>query len=240
MTRHLVTYPVAHSDGPSNNSSVTSSRATRFISLWIIPPSGGRNAIGVGGVQTQSVEQTNGGRFEPQASNDYLEIIFGAQQWTANFTRRVIRGYDMQEIALQMYPDMDDVDWREIPFILATRYIYQSYNGGKTFEDSRWRVRKCFVNSYRIDHIPNATDVQRETLTMIASGHQRQFANGSKVGTPNSIVGADYFSGVNNSVVTSTAKTTAKPNPATPNNPPAPGSGSTLNPSTPGSPPGNP
>jgi len=125
----------------------------------------------------------------------------------------------MDEMILRLYPDATDVDWRDMPLVLSTRFKYQNYNGSKTYEQSEWRLRKAFVTDYRIDAIPNPTDVMRETITLIAAGRTRTFKDGSSIKVPDSIIGATYFSVPTTTTSSTTRTNTVAPNPANPSNP---------------------
>jgi hypothetical protein len=205
--RDIVTYGNPYSDGSSANSYVTSARQTRFVTLGILGPS--NKIYNLGGVQTLNFTQSNGARWEAQAGDDFLEIIFGMRSWAGQFVRRAGRGVDFEEMVRRVYPDMVDIDFRDIPFIMSTRYRYQNYNGSKLYEAAEWRLRKVFCTDYRLDAIPGPMDVMRETVTVIAAGHSRTFGNGSKVGSPDAVVGATYFS-----VPATKSTSTVAPNPA--------------------------
>ncbi|MDE2103095.1 MAG: hypothetical protein KGL39_37970 [Patescibacteria group bacterium] len=206
-TRDIVSYGNSYSDGTSSNSYVTGARQTRFVTLGILGPS--NKVYNMGGVQTLNFTQSNGARWEAQSGDDFLEIIFGMRSWAGQFARRAERGADFEEMVMRIYPDMTDFDPRDVPFILSTRYRYQNYNGSKLYEASEWRLRKVFVTDYRLDAIPGPTDVMRETVTIIAAGHSRTFGNGKKIGSPDAVVGATYFS-----VPSTKSISTVKPNPA--------------------------
>ena len=72
-TRNIVTYGNSYTDGTSSDAYVTSARQSRFTTLFILDQNNKKHNLG--GLQTLSMTQSNGGHWEPQAGDDYLEII---------------------------------------------------------------------------------------------------------------------------------------------------------------------
>ncbi len=107
----------------------TNKRHARYGQLYL-------NSQIIGGVQMFNYRETNGTHLEPEGGSDYNEIVVGQRQFSVTLRRQMVRGSDLAEMVRNEFPDVQDVDFRDLPFVLRYHYLYTSATNKTKYEDA--------------------------------------------------------------------------------------------------------
>ncbi len=145
----------------------TRKRHARYCQLYL----GGQL---LGGWQMFNNAEANGVHLEPEGGSDFQEVVVGARQFTITLRRQMQRGSDLPEMVRNEYPGVQDVDFRDLPFVMRYHYLYQAImdpkGGYQTREDATWHYSDCGISNYSWGG-ESPTGLLTESMTAISRGY---------------------------------------------------------------------
>lgn len=133
----------------------------------------------VGGMQMFNFAETNGTHLEPEGGSDYNEIVVGQRQFSVTLRRQMMRGSDLAEMVRNEFPDVQDVDFRDLPFVLRYHYLYTSATNKTKYEDALWHMSDITCTQYSWGY-DSPTGLLTESMTCVSRGYS--FSDDGKQG----------------------------------------------------------
>lgn len=193
----------ASTNGQNENGNVTWGRDQKHYCLSIVGQDGKPHTIGL--MEAFDETESTNSDFIDVACTDQLEWELGTPRWSFSLQRMQPRGFDMRQLMRLIYPGINVVDWRYLPFILQGDFQYMnptavdSAGNPYIYEAASWTYHKCFVQTYRNIPVPGTRGKMREEVSIVGSGVTFT-ENGVKKWETNPFVwGGQFFTSVSGS-----------------------------------------